>query len=68
MINLEELFGDQSWRILPLDALPQDKFKADMAFQGLDDQMFTGHTVAHGVIYNDSRGELGTKRVESRNT
>lgn len=53
---ISEFFGDSSWRILPLDALPEDKFVADMKFNSLDDKMFPGHTVAHGWIYNDSRG------------
>lgn len=51
-----EFFGDSSWRILPLDAAPADKFVAEMVFKRLDDEMFPGHTVAHGLIYNDSRG------------
>ncbi|UAV89968.1 hypothetical protein REC_119 [Pseudomonas phage REC] len=51
-----EFFGDSSWRILPLDAAPADKFVAEMVFRSLDDKMFEGHTVAHGYIYNDSRG------------
>lgn len=51
-----EFFGDSSWRILPLDAAPADKFVAEMVFKRLDDVMFPGHTVAHGLIYNDSRG------------
>jgi hypothetical protein len=53
---VKEFFGDSSWRILPLDAKPEDKFVAEMVFSRLDDQMFPGHTVAHGRIYNDSRG------------
>lgn len=53
---VKEFFGDSSWRILPLDAKPEDKFVAEMVFERLDDQMFPGHTVAHGHIYNDSRG------------
>lgn len=53
---LSEILGDSSWRILPLDALPEDKFVADMKFRSLDTVMFPGHTVAHGYIYNDSRG------------
>lgn len=52
----KEFFGDSSWRILPLDAKPEDKFVADMVFDSLDSKMFVGHTVAHGYIYNDSRG------------
>lgn len=51
-----EFFGDSSWRILPLDATPEDKFVAEMVFNCFDDQMFPGSTVAHGYIYNDSRG------------
>lgn len=51
-----EFFGDSSWRVLPLDAKPEDKFVADMVFKCLDTEMFPGHTVAHGYIYNDSRG------------
>lgn len=51
-----EFFGDTSWRILPMDAAPEDKFVAEMIFRRLDDQMFPGNTVAHGYIYNDSRG------------
>jgi hypothetical protein len=53
---VKEFFGDSSWRILPLDAKPADKFVAEMVFNRFDDQMFEGHTVAHGHIYNDSRG------------
>lgn len=53
---LSEILGDSSWRILPLDTLPADKFVADMKFRSLDTKMFPGHTVAHGYIYNDSRG------------
>jgi hypothetical protein len=51
-----EFFGDSSWRILPLDTAPADKFVAEMVFGRFDDQMFPGSTVAHGHIYNDSRG------------
>lgn len=51
-----EILEGASWRILPLDALPEDKFVADMVFKSLDTTMFPGHTVAHGYIYNDSRG------------
>lgn len=51
-----EILEGMSWRILPLDALPEDKFVADMVFNSLDTKMFPGHTVAHGCIYNDSRG------------
>lgn len=53
---LKEIMGDTSWRILPLDTLPEDKFVADMKFRALDKEMFPGHTVAHGYIFNDSRG------------
>lgn len=56
-VNLvKEFFGDSSWRILPLDAAPADKFVAEMVFSRLDDEMFPGSTVAHGYVYNDSRG------------
>lgn len=56
IMSLQELFEqDDSWRILPLDAVPEDKFVADMVFKSLDTEMFPGHTVAHGYIYNDSR-------------
>lgn len=51
-----ETLEGMSWRVLPLDALPEDKFVADMVFKSLDTMMFPGHTVAHGFIYNDSRG------------
>jgi hypothetical protein len=51
-----EILEGASWRILPLDALPEDKFVADMVFKSLDTNMFPGHTVAHGYIFNDSRG------------
>lgn len=51
-----EFFGDSSWRVLPLDALQSDKFVAEMVFSRLDHEMFPGSTVAHGYIYNDSRG------------
>lgn len=52
----KEFFGDISWRILPEDALPEDKFICDMKLTRLDSQMFPGSTVAHGYAYNDSRG------------
>ena len=51
-----EILEGSQWRILPLNALPEDKFVADMVFKSLDTTMFPGHTVAHGYIYNDSRG------------
>lgn len=54
-----EILEGSSWRMLPLDALPEDKFVADMVFDSLDTQMFPGHTVARGFIYNDSRGIFG---------
>lgn len=55
-VNLvKEFFGDSSWRILPMDAKPEDKFVAEMVFVRMDDLMFPGSTVAHGFIYNDSR-------------
>lgn len=53
---VKEFFGDISWRVLPLDAKPEDKFVAEMVFGRLDHDMFPGSTVAHGHIYNDSRG------------
>lgn len=53
---LNELLGNTSWRILPEDALPEDKFVAEMRFGRFDTEMFPGSTVAHGYIYNDSRG------------
>ncbi len=53
---VKEFFGDSSWRILPVDAKPEDKFVAEMVFERLDNEMFPGSTVAHGFIYNDSRG------------
>jgi hypothetical protein len=53
---VKEFFGDSSWRILPLDAKPEDKFMAEMVFDRLDNESFPGHEVAHGRIYNDSRG------------
>jgi len=56
MSPAREVFEGMSWRILPLDALPEDKFVADMVFKSLDTTMFPGHTVAHGFIFNDSRG------------
>lgn len=52
---VKEFFGDSSWRILPLDAAPEDKFVAEMVFGRLDDQLFPGSVVAHGYVYNDSR-------------
>ena len=52
----KEFFGDNSWRVLPLDALPSEKFVADMVFGSLDSEMFPGDIVAHGRVYNDSRG------------
>ena len=58
-INLNhtrEILEGSAWRVLPLDALPEDKFVADMVFHSLDTKMFPGHTVAHGFIHNDSRG------------
>lgn len=52
----KEFFGDISWRILPEDALPEDKFQCDMKLTRLDPSMFPGEVVAHGYAYNDSRG------------
>lgn len=44
----------KDWRIKPVDAQREDKYKADMAFtrfiQHTDDQYF-----ATGFVYNDSR-------------
>lgn len=57
--HLREMLEGSEWRILPKDALPEDKFVADMVFKALDSKMFPGHTVAHGNIYNDSRGIFG---------
>lgn len=51
-----EVLEGTSWRMLPLDALPEDKFVADMKFECFDDILFPGVTVAHGRVYNDSRG------------
>lgn len=52
----KEFFGDVSWRVLPEDALPEDKFVCDMVLERLDSNLFPGSTVAHGRAYNDSRG------------
>lgn len=51
-----EILEGASWRMLPLDTLPEDKFVAEMVFDSLDTNLFPGHTVAHGFVYNDSRG------------
>lgn len=51
-----EILEGSSWRMLPLDTLPEDKFVAEMVFDSFDTNMFPGHTVARGFIYNDSRG------------
>lgn len=51
-----EILEGSSWRMLPLDTLPADKFVADMVFDCFDDIIFPGVTVARGFIYNDSRG------------
>lgn len=60
MLNVDNLvrehFTGSEWRILPMDALPSEKHVASMWFDSFDDKMFPGHTVAHGFIYNDSRG------------
>ena len=60
MLNVDNLvrehFTGSDWRMLPLDALPSEKHVAEMRFDCFDDKMFPGHTVAHGLIYNDSRG------------
>lgn len=48
-----ELFG-KSWRILPLDAKPEDKFRADMVLASYHD-FPSGAMSAYGYIYNDSR-------------
>lgn len=60
MLNVENLvrehFTGSAWRTLPLDAFPEEKHVAEMRFDCFDDKMFPGHTVAHGRIYNDSRG------------
>lgn len=51
-----EILEGSSWRVLPLDAKPEDKFVAEMELIALDSNMFPGHTVAHGYVRNDSRG------------
>lgn len=51
-----EILEGSAWRILPLDAKPEDKFVAEMRLNRLDSDMFPGHTVAHGNVFNDSRG------------
>lgn len=45
---------DSSWRILPLDAKPSDKFTADMKFM-FTGEFPSGEMYAYGEIYNDSR-------------
>lgn len=52
----KEFFGDISWRVLPEDAMPEDKFVCDMKLDYLNPNMFPDCTVAHGYAYNDSRG------------
>lgn len=60
MLNVDNLarerYTGSEWRILPVDALPSEKHVAEMMFDCFDSKMFPGHTVAHGRIYNDSRG------------
>lgn len=53
---IREHFTGSEWRILPLDALPEEKYVAEMQFDSFDDTLFPGDTVARGRIYNDSRG------------
>lgn len=53
---LKEIFEGSEWRVLPEDALPVDKFVAEIRFSRFDTDMFPGSTVAHGHIFNDSRG------------
>lgn len=48
-----EMFG-KDWRILPLDAKPEDKFRADMVLVSYD-RFPTGAMFAYGYVYNDSR-------------
>lgn len=44
----------RDWRILPLDAKPEDKFKADMVFQSMF-AIMPDVFCARGIIFNDSR-------------
>lgn len=53
---IRERFTGSEWRMLPVDALPSEKHVAEMMFDCFDDKLFPGYTVAHGRIYNDSRG------------
>lgn len=49
-----EMFG-KSWRILPLDAEREDKFRADMVLLSYHHFSSGAGVSAYGYIYNDSR-------------
>jgi hypothetical protein len=50
--NIKDLH-DMAWRVLPLDAAREEKFKADMVFEAFT--TIRDSVIAHGYIYNDSR-------------
>lgn len=54
-MSLSKELEDRNWRILPLDAKPEDKFNADMVFESIY-AIGVDTYVATGYIYNDSRG------------
>lgn len=53
-MSLSQELEDRSWRILPLDAKPEDKFTAEMVFESIY-AIGVDTFVATGYIYNDSR-------------
>lgn len=54
-MSLSQELEARSWRILPLDAKPEDKFTAEMVFQSIY-AIGIDTFVATGYVYNDSRG------------
>ena len=53
-----EIYGTESWRVLPVDAKLSDKFRADMILLGIGEfpAEMNGGSYARGRIFNDSRG------------
>jgi hypothetical protein len=54
-MSLEKELHGMEWRILPLDAKPEDKFNADMVFESIY-AIGVDTYVATGYVYSDSRG------------
>ena len=53
-MSFEKELQGMEWRILPLDAKPEDKFNADMVFESIY-AVGVDTFVATGYVYNDSR-------------